>query len=44
MMELSREALRFAVQASACSLKPDEIARALKIHFMTEVSEEVAPQ
>ena len=40
MAELDQEALRFFIQARACSVPVDEVARALKLHFMTEVSEE----
>lgn len=40
MAGLNQEALQFFIQARACSLPAEGVAQALKLHFMTEVSDE----
>ena len=40
MAGLNQEALQFFIQARACSLPVEEVAQALKLHFVAEVSEE----
>lgn len=40
MAGLNQEALQFFIQARACSLPVEEVAQALRLHFVAEVSEE----